>query len=152
MAILEPFAARNACDGRRKVWAHVWVDHDGQGHRACRQDAIRTTEKKIFNFFCFCKKISTKKDFVPIPAELYEHVDNVVDVTVVRFEVVAMGIHRNVHQFRTIEQMVENTFREPVAEKKINENVDVRLTMDPISLPGTVTYVVEVDDLSRSKK
>lgn len=65
----------------------------------------------------------TKKDFVPIPAELDEHVDNEVDVIVERSEVVALGnVRRNVHQFHKFEQMVESTFHEPVEKQWINEN------------------------------
>lgn len=99
--ILGPFVARNAYDGRQIVWAHGLVDRDGQGHRACRQDA----------------------------AELCEHVDSEADVTAELSVEVGMENHRNVHQFHKFEQMVENTFHEP----------------------GTVTYVAEVDDLSKSK-
>lgn len=110
-----PFVVRNACDGRQKVWAHVLVDHDGQGHRACHQGAKINKSKENEIEFYFPKIFLAKKDFVPIPAaELYEHVDSEADVTVEQSEVVAMGILRNVRQFHKFEQMVGNTFREPV--------------------------------------
>lgn len=50
---------------------------------------------------------------VSIPAELYEHADNEVDVTVELSVVVEMGT-RHTHQFHKFdEQMVESTFHEP---------------------------------------
>ncbi len=93
------------------------VDRDGQGHRACHRDAVRKISRRNENLIS-SKKFLTKKDFVPIPAELYEHADNVVDVTVELSVVVAMEILRNVRQFHTFEQMVENTFHEPDEGKK----------------------------------
>lgn len=65
--------------------------------------------------------------FVPIPAELYEHVGSEVDGTVALSVVAGMESRRNVHQFHKFEQMAENTFREPFGvytEVKIKEKSD----------------------------
>lgn len=59
-------------------------------------------------------------NIVPIPAELCEHVDSEADVTAELSVAVGMGNHRNVHQFHKFEQMVENTFHEPVRNKEIS--------------------------------
>lgn len=77
--------------------------------------------------------ILAKKDFVPIPAELDEHVDNEVGVTVELSAVVAMRILRNVHQYYKFEQMVENTCREPVHRNRFSKM--------PFHTPSSVIYL-----------
>lgn len=57
--------------------------------------------------------LATKMNFVPIPAELNEHVDSEVGVIAELSAAVGMESRRNVHQFHKFEQMAANTFREP---------------------------------------